>query len=69
MNARLLIAAVLLAVTVPARALKIGSEDAQVRKGDYTVEKGQPHRMDTLAGVYAARLFDGFEETRKGCSQ
>ena len=35
----------------------------------YTVEKGQPHRMDTLAGAYAARLFDGFEETRKGCSQ
>jgi poly(3-hydroxybutyrate) depolymerase len=35
----------------------------------YTVEKGQPHRLDTLAGVNAARLFDGFEETKKGCSQ
>jgi hypothetical protein len=35
----------------------------------YTVEKGQPHRMDTLAGANAARLFDGFEETKKGCSQ
>src|SRR5947207_5370225 len=35
----------------------------------YTVEKGQPHRLDTLAGANAARLFDGFEETRKGCSQ
>jgi poly(3-hydroxybutyrate) depolymerase len=35
----------------------------------YTVEKGQPHRMDTLAGASAARLFDGFEETRKGCSR
>jgi len=35
----------------------------------YTVEKGQPHRMDTLAGANAARLFDGFAETSKGCSQ
>jgi predicted peptidase len=34
----------------------------------YTVEKGQPHRLDTLAGSNAGRLFDGFEETRKGCS-
>jgi poly(3-hydroxybutyrate) depolymerase len=33
----------------------------------YTVEKGQPHRLDTLAGANAGRLFDGFEETRKGC--
>jgi poly(3-hydroxybutyrate) depolymerase len=35
----------------------------------YTVEKGQPHRLETLAGAYASRLFDGFEETRKGCSK
>jgi poly(3-hydroxybutyrate) depolymerase len=35
----------------------------------YTVEKGQPHRLDTLAGANAGRLFDGFEETQKGCSQ
>jgi predicted esterase len=35
----------------------------------YTVEKGQPHRMETLAGANAGRLFDGFEETRKGCSK
>lgn len=35
----------------------------------YTVEKGQPHRLDTLAGANASRLFDGFDETRKGCSQ
>jgi len=35
----------------------------------YTVEKGQPHRLDTLAGANAGRLFDGFEETRKGCSR
>jgi poly(3-hydroxybutyrate) depolymerase len=35
----------------------------------YTVEKGQPHRLETLAGANASRLFDGFEETRKGCSK
>jgi poly(3-hydroxybutyrate) depolymerase len=35
----------------------------------YTVEKGQPHRLETLAGAGAARLFDNFEETRKGCSR
>lgn len=35
----------------------------------YTVEKGQPHRMETLADANAGRLFDGFEETRKGCSK
>jgi predicted peptidase len=34
----------------------------------YTVEKGQPHRLETLAGANAGRLFDGFEETKKGCS-
>jgi predicted esterase len=35
----------------------------------YTVEKGQPHRMETLAGANAGRLFDGFEETKNGCSK
>jgi hypothetical protein len=35
----------------------------------YTVEKGQPHRLETLADAGAARLFDGFEETKKGCSR
>jgi poly(3-hydroxybutyrate) depolymerase len=35
----------------------------------YTVEKGQPHRLETLAGANAGRLFEGFEETRKGCSR
>ena len=35
----------------------------------YTVEKGQPHRLETLAGPNAARLFEGFEETKKGCSK
>jgi hypothetical protein len=33
----------------------------------YTVEKGQPHRLETLAGANAHRLFDGFEESNKGC--
>jgi poly(3-hydroxybutyrate) depolymerase len=35
----------------------------------YTVEQGQPHRIETLIGAGAARLFDGFEETAKGCSK
>ena len=33
----------------------------------YSVEKGQPHRLDTLAGANASRLFDGFEEAKRGC--
>jgi poly(3-hydroxybutyrate) depolymerase len=33
----------------------------------YSVEQGQPHRLDTLAGANAGRLFDGFEEAGKGC--
>ena len=35
----------------------------------YTLEKGQPHRLDTLAGEHASRLFDDFEETKKGCAK
>jgi predicted esterase len=35
----------------------------------YSVEAGQPHRLDTLAGANAARLFDGFDEAGKGCSR
>ena len=35
----------------------------------YSVERGQPHRIETLAGANAKRLFDGFEETKKGCSK
>jgi poly(3-hydroxybutyrate) depolymerase len=35
----------------------------------YSVEQGQPHRLDTLAGANAGRLFDGFEEAEKGCSK
>jgi hypothetical protein len=35
----------------------------------YTVEKGQPHRLDTLAGANARRLFEDFEQTKKGCTK
>ena len=35
----------------------------------YTVEKGQPHRLDTLAGVNAGRLFDLFEQAKNGCGK
>jgi poly(3-hydroxybutyrate) depolymerase len=35
----------------------------------YEVEKGQAHRLESLAGANAGRLFDGFDETRKGCSK
>jgi poly(3-hydroxybutyrate) depolymerase len=35
----------------------------------YSVEAGQPHRLETLAGANASRLFDGFEEAGKGCSK
>ena len=33
----------------------------------YSVERGQPHRLETLAGANAGRLFEGFEATKKGC--
>jgi predicted peptidase len=35
----------------------------------YTVEKGQPHRIETLAGAGAHRLFENFEATKQGCSK
>jgi poly(3-hydroxybutyrate) depolymerase len=35
----------------------------------FSVEKDQPHRIETLAGASASRLFDDFEETAKGCSR
>jgi predicted esterase len=35
----------------------------------YSVEAGQPHRLETLAGENAARLFDGFDEAGKGCGK
>lgn len=34
----------------------------------YTVEEGQPHRLQTLADANAGRLFDDFEATARGCS-
>jgi pimeloyl-ACP methyl ester carboxylesterase len=36
---------------------------------EYTVERGQPHRLETLAGPGANRLFDGFEAARRGCTR
>lgn len=35
----------------------------------YSVEKGQPHRIETLAGANSSRLFDGFEAVKNGCSR
>jgi predicted esterase len=35
----------------------------------YTLEKGQPHRIETLAGPGASRLFEGFEAAKQGCRQ
>ena len=35
----------------------------------YSVEKGQPHRIETLAGANASRLFDGFEAVKNGCGR
>ena len=34
----------------------------------FSAEKGQSHMIGTLAGEGAARLFDGFDEARKGCT-
>lgn len=35
----------------------------------FSVEKGQPHRIATLSGAGATRLFDLFEQDRRGCSR
>jgi predicted peptidase len=35
----------------------------------HRIEKDQPHEIETLGGANAGRLFDGFEETAKGCSR
>lgn len=35
----------------------------------YTVEKGQPHRLDTLAGPNATRLFDLLDQAKNGCGK
>lgn len=34
----------------------------------YSVEKGQPHRLATLTGAGAARLFELFDRDRHGCT-
>jgi poly(3-hydroxybutyrate) depolymerase len=34
----------------------------------FSIEKGQPHRIATLAGPGASRLFDLFEQDRHGCA-
>ena len=47
------------------REAKILSSRGSVAQ--YTVEKGQPHRLETLAGSGASRLFDGFEMARQSC--
>jgi predicted peptidase len=36
---------------------------------EFSEEKGQPHRIETLAGAGASRLFDGFEAARRGCTR
>jgi polyhydroxybutyrate depolymerase len=35
----------------------------------YTVERGQAHRLESLAGAGASRLFDGFETAKRGCTR
>jgi len=40
---------------------------SQGYKVGFKVERGQPHRIETLAGDGASRLFDQFEEARRGC--
>ena len=35
----------------------------------FTIETGQPHRLETFAGGGAKRLFDQFEQARQGCAK
>ena len=49
-------------------------QDAEIfrRRGialTYSVEQGQPHRIETLAGDGAARLFDLFDADRERCAR
>jgi hypothetical protein len=39
------------------------------REGLASFLKVQPHQLETLAGANAGRLFEGFEETKKGCGK
>jgi S-formylglutathione hydrolase FrmB len=45
-----------------------GAFRARGMKVVFTVEKNQPHRIETLAGDGAARLFQQFEDAQRGCS-
>lgn len=49
-----------------AQASQLRAKGLTVR---FTVEKAQSHRLDTLAGDGATRLFNQFEEARHGCAQ
>lgn len=51
--------------------MKKQAEEFQAKgiEAHYTVEKGQPHRLETLAGANAARLFDLFEKAQHGCGK
>lgn len=40
---------------------------AQGAVARYVLERDQGHRLETLAGAGAARLFEGFEEASRGC--
>jgi predicted peptidase len=40
---------------------------ARGTKARYTLERGEPHRIGTLADGGAKRLFDDFDEARRGC--
>ena len=42
---------------------------AQGMTTQYIVEKGQPHRLETLAGANSSRLFDLFEKYQHGCGK
>jgi poly(3-hydroxybutyrate) depolymerase len=35
----------------------------------FSIEQDQPHRLETLAGDKAGRLFDGFAQAEKGCGK
>ena len=35
----------------------------------YVLERGQGHRLESLAGPNAGRLFDGFDEAGRGCTR
>jgi predicted esterase len=42
---------------------------AQGAVAKYSEEKGQPHRIESLAGANASRLFDGFDAVKAGCNR